>query len=76
MKIYNVLINDRHAEPEIRPFVDKQDAIEFAKKTAKKYCHSLEDLKELQTIDWLYHIVYSCEGDSIWVTEHNLENKL
>ena len=73
MKIYNVIVNDRHTDPHAIPFLNSYDAILCAKDKANRYCFHKEDFNENLTQDmidagYLYCVTYSCEGDSIWVT--------
>ena len=46
MIIYNLLIVDRHSDPEIKNFIDKDKAIEEAKRIAKKHARDESDYKE------------------------------
>jgi len=72
MKIYNVLCNDRHTDVAATPFLDLQEAKAWAKRRAEDLCAYPEDLKEIPVEGWLYHIEYSCEGDCLWITEHEI----
>lgn len=83
MIIYNVLLRDRHSDPEIHNFTDKGMAIAKAKELAK--CNGRRKLSEMtiqneeelktddMTYDWILLIEYSCEGDYVRVTEGELE---
>lgn len=76
MIIYNVLINDRHCDPEIYNFRDKKVACDFAINKAYEYCQSPEDIEttEEKEIDgWILFIQYSCEGDYVQVTKGALK---
>lgn len=74
LTIYNVLNNDRHVDASAKPFLDKDKAIEYAKKMAKLNSAKFpEDYKEMEVKGWLFCVGYSCEGDSYWVTEHKIE---
>ena len=73
MKIFIVIWNDRHAETTVHPFKDLGKAKRWAKEQAKEVCRFPEDLKETPIKGWLYHIEYSCEGDCLWITEHEVE---
>lgn len=46
MKIYNVIIEDHHADVEVVSFVNKERALRLAKEKAERYCHD-----ELITIE-------------------------
>ena len=72
MKLYIVLWKDRHTDTTATPFLKLNEAKEWAKKQAEKSCHFPEDLKEIFTEGWLYHIEYSCEHDCLWITEHEV----
>lgn len=73
MKIYLVFDNDRHVDTYAIPFKDKDKAIAKAKEIAKESCRDEEDFEEREVPGWLYHAEYSCEGDSVWVVESELE---
>ena len=72
MKIYNVLCKDRHVDTTATPFIDLAAAKAWAEERAVEYCRFPEDLKETPVKGWLYHIEYSCEGDCLWITEHDI----
>lgn len=76
--IYNVLIKDRHCDPEIHNFSDKNAAIDFTKQKAREFCQFPEDLKETaydpeKENGWVMLIEYSCEGDYVRITEGELK---
>ncbi len=78
MKIYNVLIKDRHCDPIIHNFVDVITAINFARQNAREFCRFPEDLKETHydpndNDGWILSIETSCEGDYVRVTEGELK---
>lgn len=75
MKIYNVLCRDRHTDTTATPFLDLDKAIEFARESAKSYHKYPEDLFESNIAGWLFHINYSCEGDCLWITEHEVDGQ-
>ena len=75
MKIYIVLQDDRHTDTEATPFLDLDEAMEYARNKAKSDARNPEDVVEMDTPDpdgWLLTIRYSYEGDYIWITEHEL----
>ena len=72
MKVYAVLTQDRHTDPEIDVFVTKEAAVKFAKQLAENYATHPEDVVEQNIDGWVYCVDYSCESDSIRVTEHDL----
>jgi len=73
MKIYNVIQEDRHTDTTATPFLDLNEAIKFAKESARwgsrKYP---EYYLETDIKGWLFFVRYSCEDDCIWITEHNI----
>ena len=73
MKMYIVLWQDSHTDTIAHPFFDLEEAKKWAMDQAvnanKKY-H--EDIKETPIDGWLYHVEYSCEGDCLWITEHEI----
>lgn len=78
MKVYNVLIKDRHADPEIHNFRNKIVAVNFAREKAHEYCFYQEDYKEIsydpkKDNGWILLIEYSCESDYVRVSEAELQ---
>lgn len=73
IKIYNVLWEDRHSDTTVKPFTDLNEAIEYAKTQAHESSQKYpEDYKESKIEGWLFYVTYSCEGDCLWITEHEL----
>jgi hypothetical protein len=72
-KIYVVMIRDRHSDPVVATFEDRDWAISYARRTAKQYCRFPEDYKELDIRGWEFHAEYSCESDSVTVIRTTLE---
>lgn len=71
MKIYNVIIEDRHTDTEAIPFFDLGKAKEYARKIAKED-YDPERCKEKTPPDgWLLFIELTGE-DFIWITEHTI----
>ncbi len=73
MKVYVLVIEDRHSDTDVRVFADKDKAIESARKLAQEYCRFVEDYQEKQIADWVFHVEYSCEGDSVTVHEREVD---
>jgi len=78
MKIYNVLIKDRHCDLIIHNFTELIPAIDFARQNAREFCRFPEDLKEVHyNLDddngWILLIETSCEGDYVRVSEGELK---
>jgi len=73
MKIFNVLWKDRHSDTTATPFGSFEVAKKWAKKQAEEYCKHPEDFEERDIGRWLYYVRYSCEGDCLWITEHDIQ---
>lgn len=79
MKIYIVIIEDRHVDVEVEPFSTAELAIEYAKEARGANCRHPEDIEEgeitqdMRDEGWLYHSTYSSEGDSVRVVERTLD---
>lgn len=74
MKIYNVIIEDRHVDVEAYPFSDKEKAIEFARNQAKELAAYSNQIKEKDIESWILYIFYS-EEDCISVREYELDKE-
>lgn len=74
VKVFVVLTEDRHTDPEIRTFSNKDSAVNEARVMAKEYCRFPEDYEE-NTYDGSNFLVinYSCESDRVSVFEAILE---
>ena len=75
MKIYNVLINDRHCDPIIHNFTSVVAAINFARSNANKYNYgSIEEKGYNPETDdgWILFITTSYEHDYVRVSESEL----
>ena len=76
MKIYNVVVDDRHADLEVIPFVDKSEAILYALKCAKFGSEHNGDYWEvLNSGVACWWVQYSCEGSSVKVLEQEVCRK-
>ena len=69
--VYAVIWEDRHTDTDVTLFVDPDQAIEWAKQTARD-SHRGGDLDEKLTepmsrAGWLYYCCYSTESDCLWV---------
>lgn len=74
MKIYNVIDNCHGDDTTAIPFLDLDKAIAYARKEAKRASAKYpEDYKEKEIKGWLFCVEYCCEGDMIWITEHDME---
>jgi hypothetical protein len=77
MKIYCVIIEDRHADVMVYPFTDPEVAISEARRIAKDFCRHEEDYQELdvgRAAGWLFYAVYSGD-DHVRVVTTELDKK-
>ncbi len=70
--IYVVINENRHYDVEVDAFHEKDEAIDFARATAKERCHYDEDYDESETEEpdkggIVFMATYSCEGDQVTV---------
>lgn len=78
MKIYIVILEDRHIDSQAYPFTDPDEAVNFARNLAKGKCRSPEDYKEHdygKDSGWLFFADTSCESDSVRVVTAELNQK-
>jgi hypothetical protein len=72
MRIYVVMVADRHADPVPYLFTDPDVAVAYARQWARE--HSLDGEIEEDDIDgWLYYATYSVESDSVWVLAKDVD---
>ncbi len=79
MKIYIVIIEDRHTDVTVHPFTTSETAISEAKRIAKEYCRYEEDYEEHdygKDDGWLFYAQYSCESDHVRVVEVELDKTI
>ncbi len=79
MKIYIVIIEDRHIDVVAYPFANATLAISEAKRKAKEFCRFPEDYSEHdygKDAGWLFYANCSCEGDSVKVITTELDKKI
>ena len=82
MKIYTVVVNDRHTDDDIYPFSDRDKAISEARKIAKEYCHHEQYYEEFSKgswmlkEDWVFCVHYSTEDDQVFVVESTLDEEI
>jgi hypothetical protein len=77
MKIYAVIIEDRHTGTIIRAFSQAEKAVAYAKEIAFDYSSECpEDFEELKVAGLLYFATYSWEGDSVRVIEVELDEEV
>ena len=73
-KIYNVIVEDRHADVIVYPYLDPDKAVEEAKRLAKEWCRNEGYYQELEIEGWLFCASYSSEGDSVRVTAAEIQD--
>ena len=79
MKIYMVIIEDRHTDTVAHPFTCPLVAVLEAKRIAKEYCEDDEDYQEHdygRNKGWLFFANYSCESDSVKVVTTELDKEI
>ena len=85
MKVYVVLWEDRHTDPDIIVYANKEEAITYAQNNVKKAMdeggYEVEEDGEygdqelndtMLQAGWVYYGRYSCEGDCISVLEREV----
>jgi hypothetical protein len=75
MKVYVVMICDRHCDPEPYVFETPEDAIAYARSEAVEGARVPENIVEEHIPAWLYYARYSPEGDSVWVIEKDVRRE-
>lgn len=73
MKIFVVMIEDRHTDPDAVLFSTAEAAIDYAREYAADNASPIGSVIELPVIAWLYHARYTVEGDSVWVVEREVD---
>jgi hypothetical protein len=77
MKIYAVIIEDRHTGTTFKAFSQSEKAVAYAKEIAFDYSRECpEDFEELKVTGLLYFATYSCEDDSVRVIEVELNEEV
>lgn len=79
MKLYAVLWEDRHVDPSVHLFTDREVAIQWAREQAESRRH--DGFKQDWTPtgndpQWLAYFGYSCEGDGLRVAEVEVDKEL
>jgi len=73
MELFIAIWQDRHADTVAKPFTDKDEAIEWARSTAKRLARNDSDYSETEVEGWEFLVEYSCESDCIWIVKHELK---
>jgi hypothetical protein len=72
VKVYVVMVSDRHCDPEAFLFSTAETAVDYARSVAAARGEP-ERIHEQPIDGWLFHATYSVEGDSVWVVEKQLD---
>lgn len=82
MKIFQVMVDDRHTDTEAIPFSTSEKALAYAKQLFEAYCDEQDEPDDNEEMGiqptsggWLFYAVYSTEGDCIWVVEQELDGE-
>jgi hypothetical protein len=75
LKVFIVIVEDRHCDVLAYPFFDKDAAINEAKRIAKQYASNdfYEEHDYGRGEGWLFYANYSVEGDCVRVIETNVK---
>ena len=74
MKLYVVILEDRHVDVQVEVFSDKEKAVARCWELARQDNRYPEEIEEIE-VDmegWVLCLRYSCEGDSCRVFETEL----
>jgi hypothetical protein len=69
MSVYVVMVCDRHHDPDPCLFSTKDDALAFARETARSWL-----IEQVPPSRWLYLATHESEGDSVWVIEKEIDD--
>lgn len=77
--LFTVLVQDRHSDPDVEVFVEKDDAIRRARVLVEEGARHPEDV-EVEELNpamvregWVWFCRYSREGDSVTVMARQLQ---
>lgn len=78
--IHIVITEDRHADTEVTPFADPDEAIAFAAQEVRDYARHPEGIADedrelndaMRADGWTWYCRYSSEGDSVRVVRREL----
>jgi len=74
--IYIVIVEDRHTDIKVYPYISPLAAIQRAKDIASEQCSHQEDYEEHdygRDDGWIFYADYSCEGDNVKVVTAKVE---
>jgi hypothetical protein len=68
--VYVVMVNDRHRDPEPYVFSTEEEALAYARETARDWL-----VEYLGGHDgWLYYAQHPSENDNVWVVAKSLDD--
>ena len=67
MKLYTVVVEDRHCDIGVEVFSDREEAIRYAKGICKEFARYPEDIKEVNQPAWEYLCYFSGDEDCVSV---------
>lgn len=78
--IYIVLLEDRHIDVDAYPFLDRQQAIEYAQVLVHANARHPENIdwggpldQDMIADGWVYYVEYSSESDCVRVIQRTLD---
>jgi hypothetical protein len=71
MKVYILVIEDRHTDPGVQVFTTLAKAVAAAEAYLVG-CGPDVEVEENPPGDWLFYARYSVEGDCVWIVEGEL----
>lgn len=78
--IWIVLVEDRHASVDARPFSDEQVAVDAARAVAGTYAYNPADVdwdaeltEGMRNDGWVLYLPYSVEGDCVRVVKRQMD---
>jgi len=75
-KVYNIIVEDRHADVQVLARSSALYAIKEARIMAAIKCHDVKDIEEHVVEGTLLFVTYSTEGDSIKVVECEIDEEV
>jgi hypothetical protein len=72
LKVYIAYCHDRHIDPDIEIFTDKDNAISFAREYMRHHVAYPEDLREEKLEGYDLYIAYAEEEDHAFVVERDV----
>ncbi len=70
-KIYIVTCIDKITKVSHQSFFDFDEALKSAKSLVEKNCHNKEEIKKIKIKGYLYYVIYSSEGDCVFLAEYS-----